>query len=58
MAGVPAEIEVDLPSRRMTGGDLARLGNELTALIGLEVVVWAVPVGLARVPPGEKIRCL
>lgn len=38
--GVPAEIQVDLPEiTDLTSGDLARPDRELTALVGIEVVV-------------------
>lgn len=58
-SGVPAEIEVDLPETTdLTGGDLARLGSELTALLGIAVLVWAVPVGENKILPGEMIRYL
>ena len=57
--GVPAEIQVDLPEvTDLTSGDLARLDRELSELVGIEVVVWAVRPGERRVLPGEKIRYL
>lgn len=56
---VPAEIQVDLPEvTDLTTGDLARIDRELTALVGIEVVTWAVRPGEADVLPGEKIRYL
>ena len=58
-SGVPAEIEVDLPEvTDLTGGDLARLGRELSELVGVEIVVWASPPGESRVLPGERVRYL
>lgn len=58
-ASVPAEIQVDLPEvTDLTSGDLKRLDDRLSALVGLNVVVWAVRPGEAEVLPGEKIRYL
>ena len=58
-ASVPAEIQVDLPEvTDLTGGDLKRLDDRLSALVGLNVVVWAVRPGEAEVLTGEKIRYL
>ncbi len=57
--GGPAEIQVDLPEvTDLTSGDMARLDRELTALVGIEIVTWAVLPGEAEVLPGEKIRYL
>ena len=56
---VPAEIQVDLPEvTDLTAGDLARLDHVLSALVGVEVVTWAVRPGGADVLPGERVRCL
>lgn len=56
---VPAEIQVDLPDvTDLTSGDMTRLDRELTALVGIEIVTWAVRPGEAEVLPGEKIRYL
>ena len=55
----PAEIQADLPQvTDLTSGDLARLGSELSTIVGLEIVVWAVRPGEGKVLPGEKIRYL
>lgn len=55
----PAEIQADLPQvTDLTSGDLARLDRELSAVVGLEIVVWAVRPGEGKVLPGEKIRYL
>lgn len=55
----PAEIQVDLPEvTDLTGGDLARLGHEISGLVGIEILVWAERPGEARVLPGERIRYL
>jgi len=44
--GGPAEIQVDLPEvTDLTSGDMARLDRELTALVGIEIVTWAVLPG-------------
>lgn len=57
--GGPAEIQVDLPEvTDLTSGDLARLDHELSELVGVELVVWAVRPGEAQVLPGEKISYL
>lgn len=56
---VPAEIQVDLPEvTDLTSGDLARLDRELTALVGIEIVTWAVRPGDREVRQGEKVRYL
>ena len=58
-SGVPAEIQVDLPEvTDLTSGDLKRLDDQLSELVGVSVVVWAVRPGEAVVLPGEKIRYL
>lgn len=55
----PAEIEVDLAQvTDLTSGDLARLGRELTTLVGVEIVVWAAVPGDGIVRSGEKIGYL
>ncbi|MGJ3510130.1 hypothetical protein [Enemella sp. A6] len=57
--GVPAEIQVDLPEvTDLTSGDLARLDREISAMVGVEVVVWAERPGEARVLSGERIHYL
>lgn len=57
--GVPVEIEVDLPeSTDLTGGDMARLADEKTKMVGIDVLVWTVPVGERRILRGEVIRYL
>lgn len=39
VAGVPAEIEVDPPPHTdLTAGDIARIGHELTAIVGTPVL--------------------
>lgn len=51
----PAEIQVDLPAHTdLTGGDIARIGRLITAQTGVDVLVWATPVGQADLLPGEK----
>lgn len=42
----------------LTGSDLARLSAEFTAIVGVELVVGAVPVGAHKILPGEMIRYL
>lgn len=56
---VPAEIQVDLPEvTDLMSGDLKRLDDQLSELVGVSIVVWAVRPGGAEVLPGEKIRYL
>lgn len=55
----PAEIQADFAlATDLTSGDLARLDRELSTIVGLEIVVWAVRPGEGKVLPGEKIRYL
>lgn len=42
----------------LTSGDLKRLDDQLSELVGVEVVVWAVRPGEAEVLPGAKVRYL
>ncbi len=59
VAGVHAEIQVDLPpTTDLTSGDMKRIDDQLSELVGLPVVVWATRPGEAEVLPGEKIRYL
>ena len=56
---VAAEIAVDLPEATdLTAGDLAALDREVSALVGLDVVVVPQRPGEHKILPGERVHYL
>ncbi|GAA1703893.1 hypothetical protein [Propioniferax innocua] len=54
-----AEIAVDLPEvTDLTAGDLAALDREVSALVGLDVIVVPQRPGEREMLPGERVRYL